>query len=367
MSSAHNRVAVMHGVNLDTLGRRDPEIYGTETLSELEYRIHEFARELGLEASFFQTNHEGEFCEYLHRVPETADAVLVNAGAWTHYSWAIRDALEVAGKPAVEVHISDVENRDDWRSVSVFDGLVAAKISGKGLEGYREGLEVLARGARGLIAAPDSRADRVAEAVADAGLDMAIVGDLVRPGDSIRDSMADVAWLTGFGGTSGTVVIGPEVRTFVTDFRYTDAGGRHRPGVVPDRRRDRRHPRGGRLAPRRAGSGSIRRRRASRRTAKLLEAIGERRRARRAEDLLTDLRRVKDEAEIEAIAAAAALTDEVYAWIEERGLAGRTERDVALAAEERMRELGAEGPVVPVDRRRRRERGAPACRARRTG
>jgi 3-dehydroquinate dehydratase-2 len=145
MSSAHNRVAVMHGVNLDTLGRRDPAIYGTQTLAEYEYRIHEFARDLGLEAAFFQTNYEGEFCEYLHRLPETADAVLVNAGAWSHYSWAIRDALDVAGKPSVEVHISDVEGREDWRSVSVFDGLVAAKISGKGLDGYREGLEVLAQ------------------------------------------------------------------------------------------------------------------------------------------------------------------------------------------------------------------------------
>src|SRR4029079_7848452 len=145
MSSAHNRVAVMHGVNLDTLGRRDPEIYGTETLSELEYRIHEFGRGLGPEVSFFQTTYEGEFCEYLHRLPETADAVLVNAGAWSHYSWAIRDALDVAGQPSVEVHISDVEGREDWRSVSVFDGLVAAKISGKGLDGYREGLEVRAQ------------------------------------------------------------------------------------------------------------------------------------------------------------------------------------------------------------------------------
>jgi len=135
----------MHGVNLDTLGRRDPEVYGSETLSQLEYRIHGFARDLGLEAAFFQTNHEGAFCEYLHRLPETADGVLINAGAWTHYSWAIRDALEVAGKPAVEVHISDVSSREDWRSVSVFDGLVAAKISGKGRDGYREGLEVLVR------------------------------------------------------------------------------------------------------------------------------------------------------------------------------------------------------------------------------
>ncbi|MBA2522475.1 MAG: 3-dehydroquinate dehydratase [Solirubrobacterales bacterium] len=135
----------MHGVNLDTLGRRDPEIYGTETLSELEYRVHTWARELDLEAAFFQTNHEGEFCEYLHRLPETADSVLINAGAWTHYSWAIRDALEVAGKPAVEVHISDVSGREDWRSVSVFDGLVAGVVSGKGLDGYREALELLKR------------------------------------------------------------------------------------------------------------------------------------------------------------------------------------------------------------------------------
>ncbi len=141
---AHWRVAVMHGVNLDMLGRRDPEVYGSETLAEYEFRIHEFARALGLEASFFQTNHEGEFCEYLHRLPEVADAVLVNAGAWTHYSWAIRDALEVAGKPAVEVHISDVHSRDDWRAKSVFDGLVLAKISGKRLDGYREALEVIA-------------------------------------------------------------------------------------------------------------------------------------------------------------------------------------------------------------------------------
>lgn len=147
MSGTRNRVAVMHGVNLDTLGRRDPEIYGSETLNQYEVRIHGFARDLDLEASFFQTNHEGEFCEYLHRVPDTADAVLINAGAWTHYSWAIRDALEVAGKPAVEVHISDVSDRavqgDSWRAISVFDGLVVSKISGKGIDGYREALEII--------------------------------------------------------------------------------------------------------------------------------------------------------------------------------------------------------------------------------
>ena len=143
--SAHNRIEILHGVNLDTLGRRDPEVYGTFSLAELETQISRWAGELELRTTFFQTNHEGEFCEYLHRLPETADSVLLNAGAWAHYSWAIRDALEVAGKPAVEVHISDVHSREDWRSVSVFEGLTAGVISGKGMDGYREALEILKR------------------------------------------------------------------------------------------------------------------------------------------------------------------------------------------------------------------------------
>ncbi len=144
MTSAHNRVAVLHGVNFDILERRDPEIYGGLSLYELEAKVERWARELGLEAIFFQTNAEGEFCEYLHRVPELADSAVVNAGAWTHYSRAIADALAVAAVPTVEVHLSDVENRDDWRRVSVFDGLVLSKVSGKGPDGYREALELLA-------------------------------------------------------------------------------------------------------------------------------------------------------------------------------------------------------------------------------
>lgn len=144
MSGSHNRVEVIHGVNLDTLGRRDPEIYGTFTLAELETQIKRWASELGLVTTFFQTNYEGEFVEYLHRLPEVADAVIINAGAWTHYSWAIRDALEVADVPAVEVHISDLEGRDDWRAISVFDGLVLEKVSGEGAEGYRRALQAIA-------------------------------------------------------------------------------------------------------------------------------------------------------------------------------------------------------------------------------
>src|SRR3954447_18402223 len=144
MTAAHNRVAVLHGVNFDILDRRDPEIYGGLSLRELETKVERWAHEFGLETIFFQTNAEGEFVEYLHRLPELADSALVNAGAWSHYSRAIADALDVARLPAVEVHLSDVESRDEWRRLSVFDGLVLAKISGKGPDGYREALELLA-------------------------------------------------------------------------------------------------------------------------------------------------------------------------------------------------------------------------------
>jgi 3-dehydroquinate dehydratase-2 len=141
--TAHNRVEVLHGVNLDMLGRRDPEHYGTFSLMELETRVKRYGRELDLELAFFQTNHEGEFVERLHRLPDVADAAIVNAGAWTHYSYAIRDALEIAGLPTVEVHISDVGAREEWRRKSVLDGVVVGTVAGRGLDGYREALEMI--------------------------------------------------------------------------------------------------------------------------------------------------------------------------------------------------------------------------------
>jgi len=141
----NTRVAVMHGVNLDQLGRRDPEHYGHTTLTELEVKVRRFAVELGLEPSFFQTNHEGEFCEELHRIAQTQDAIVLNPGAWTHYSWAIRDALEIAQLPAVEVHLSQVDEREDWRRVSVIRDLCVSTVQGRGVDGYREALEILKR------------------------------------------------------------------------------------------------------------------------------------------------------------------------------------------------------------------------------
>ena len=141
-----NRVEVMHGVNLDMLGRRDHDIYGDFSLPELEVKIKRFARDLDLEAAFFQSNSEGEFVEHLHRLPKVADAAIVNAGAWTHYSWAIRDALELTGIPTVEVHISDISKREEWRRHSVFEGmeLIVGQVYGKGPDGYRDALELIA-------------------------------------------------------------------------------------------------------------------------------------------------------------------------------------------------------------------------------
>ena len=138
-----NRVEVMHGVNLDQLGRRDPAVYGSQTLTELEVRVKRFATELGLEPTFSQTNHEGEFCEALHEAAETVHGLILNPGAWTHYSYAIRDALEVCGLPAIEVHISEVDSREDWRRRSVIADLCVGRVQGKGVEGYREALELL--------------------------------------------------------------------------------------------------------------------------------------------------------------------------------------------------------------------------------
>jgi 3-dehydroquinate dehydratase-2 len=140
-----NRIEVMHGVNLDQLGRRDPAQYGTLTLAELEVQISAAAGQLGLRTSFFVTNHEGEFVEHLHRLHDLADGIVLNPGAWTHYSYAIRDALELTGLPAVEVHLSDVDTREQWRRHSVIRELCVDRVAGDGPAGYRTALEILAQ------------------------------------------------------------------------------------------------------------------------------------------------------------------------------------------------------------------------------
>ena len=143
MSAARYTVEVMHGVNVDQLGRRDPAVYGSLTLAELEAQIRADADAQGLHVRFFHTNHEGEFIERLHALGDSADAILMNPGAWTHYAWAIRDALEIAALPTIEIHLSDVENRESWRRVSVIRDLCLATVSGRGPAGYADALAML--------------------------------------------------------------------------------------------------------------------------------------------------------------------------------------------------------------------------------
>jgi 3-dehydroquinate dehydratase-2 len=138
------RVLVLNGVNLDVVGRRRPEIYGGLTLSELETRIYEWAAELGITVRCRQTNHEGEFVDWCHEAIEGFDGVVVNPAAWSHYSWAIRDAVELIEAPVVEVHLSDIKAREEWRHFSVIEDLAAVRFIGKGPDGYREALEYLA-------------------------------------------------------------------------------------------------------------------------------------------------------------------------------------------------------------------------------
>ena len=135
-----NRIAVMHGVNLDALDRRPAEHYGGLTFARLEIRIEQFARELRLDARFFQSNHEGEYVEELHKAGDYADGLMLNPGAWTHYAWSLRDAVEISGLPAVEVHLSDVDHREEFRRHSVLADVTVARVSGKGVDGYREAL-----------------------------------------------------------------------------------------------------------------------------------------------------------------------------------------------------------------------------------
>jgi 3-dehydroquinate dehydratase-2 len=139
------QVLVLNGVNLDMLGRRDPSQYGGLSLNELETRIYEWASELGVSVRCRQSNSEGDYIGWIHDAVGDVDAVIVNPGAWTHYSYAIHDALELLDVPVVEVHLSNVDEREEWRRRSVISDVVAHRIVGKGPEGYREALAFLAQ------------------------------------------------------------------------------------------------------------------------------------------------------------------------------------------------------------------------------
>jgi 3-dehydroquinate dehydratase-2 len=138
------QILVLNGVNLDMLAARDATIYGGQSLNELETQIYGWAHELGLSVRCRQTNSEGEYVGWIHDAHGDADGVIVNPGAWSHYSYAIRDALEILDIPIVEVHLSNIEAREEWRRVSVVSDLAAHRVIGRGPAGYRDALAFLA-------------------------------------------------------------------------------------------------------------------------------------------------------------------------------------------------------------------------------
>ena len=143
------KILVLHGINLDMFGKRDPAQYGTTTLAEIDERLRALGSELGVDVTTFHSNIEGVLCERIHQAfKDGTDAVVINAGAWTHYSYAIRDALAILQAPIVEVHMSNVHAREEFRHRSVFAGIVRGQICGFGADSYLLGLRAAASAAR---------------------------------------------------------------------------------------------------------------------------------------------------------------------------------------------------------------------------
>jgi 3-dehydroquinate dehydratase-2 len=139
------QILVLNGVNLDMLAFRDASLYGGLSIDELETQIYSWAHELELSARCLHTNHEGQFIEWIHDARDRSDGLIVNPGAWTHYSYALHDALEIMDVPIVEVHLSNIlERKEEWRRVSVLEPVVAHRVLGQGPEGYREALAFFA-------------------------------------------------------------------------------------------------------------------------------------------------------------------------------------------------------------------------------
>jgi 3-dehydroquinate dehydratase-2 len=146
------RILVLHGINLNLFGQRDPAQYGTATLAQIDASLQTLGRELGVEVTAFQTNHEGTLCERVHQAhADAVDAVVINAGAWTHYSYGIRDALALLRCPVVEVHMSNIHAREAFRHTSVFADIVKGQICGFGPESYLLGLRAAATAARAAV------------------------------------------------------------------------------------------------------------------------------------------------------------------------------------------------------------------------
>jgi len=137
------KILVIHGPNLNLLGEREPDIYGQLTLKDVNQKINDFAAENKTEIKIFQSNHEGAIIDFLHTNRKWAHGIVINPGALTHYSYALRDAIAGIQLPAVEVHLSDIHNREEFRKISVIKEVCIHQISGKGINSYIEGLKFI--------------------------------------------------------------------------------------------------------------------------------------------------------------------------------------------------------------------------------
>lgn len=137
------KILVLHGINLNMFGKRDPAQYGSVTLQQIDEQLGDLASELNVTVECFQTNHEGEMVEKIHKAhEERIDAVVINAGAWTHYSYGIMDAMAILTAPVIEVHMSHVHSREEFRHFSIFSNIARGQISGFGVNSYLLGLRV---------------------------------------------------------------------------------------------------------------------------------------------------------------------------------------------------------------------------------
>ncbi len=134
-------IMIIHGPNLNLLGKREPELYGTFTLKEINKKIREFARSKFVKTKTFQSNHEGRIIEYIQKAERKYDGIVINPGAYTHYSYAIRDAVSAVSIPVVEVHLTNIHNREEFRKISVISPVCIDQIAGRGVESYCKGIE----------------------------------------------------------------------------------------------------------------------------------------------------------------------------------------------------------------------------------